>query len=214
MERKKNLKKYIYILLGIMYTVGIIGHSIEAVYPLMIALTPFTLLFTGSLALYASGVLREKSFIIWFLVTYIFTFFSEYAGVQTGLIFGAYEYSSVLGFSLGEVPLIIGFNWVLVVAGSIYLASIVSKSDAARIPLAGALAVLFDFFLEPVAIGLDYWTWASFAVPLQNYIAWFLIAAAAAYLYSRLVVKKPDPVFGYYFGLQLIFFIALQIFAI
>lgn len=197
-----------------MYTVGIIGHSVELLYPVMLALTPFTLLFTGSLTLYASGVYKVKNFIIWFLVTYLFTFFSEYVGVTTGLIFGQYEYSSVLGFSLGEVPLIIGFNWVLVVAGSIFLASMVSTRNAVRIPLAGALAVVFDYFLEPVAIGLNYWTWKAVAVPLQNYIAWFLIASAAAYLYSRLVEKKPDPIFGYYFALQLIFFVALQIFAI
>lgn len=214
MERKKNLKKYIYIILGVMYLVGIAGHSTEVLFPLMISLTPFTLLFTGSLTLYASGLYKEKSFIIWFLVTYIFTFFSEYVGVKTGLIFGAYEYSSVLGFSLGDVPLIIGFNWVLVVAGSIYLASLITKNSSIRVPLAGILAVLFDYFLEPVAIALDYWTWADVAVPMQNYIAWFLIASAAAYFYGRLVEKKTDMVFGYYFGLQLIFFIALQIFAI
>ncbi|MCC6549952.1 MAG: carotenoid biosynthesis protein [Ignavibacteriaceae bacterium] len=214
MERKENLKKNIYIILSVMYTVGIIGHSVDWLYPYMIALTPFTLLFTGSLTLYAAGVYRQKSFVIWFLITYIFTFFSEYAGVQTGLIFGAYEYSSVLGFSLGDVPLIIGFNWVLVVVGSIYLASFVSKSNAARIPLAGALAVLFDFFLEPVAIGLNYWTWDDVTVPLQNYIAWFLIAACSAYLFNRFIEKRPDAIFGYYFGLQLLFFIALQILAL
>ncbi|GMU87494.1 MAG: hypothetical protein AMXMBFR48_27350 [Ignavibacteriales bacterium] len=214
MERKKNLKKYIYFLLGVMYTVGIIGHSTETLFPMMITLTPFTLLFTGSLALYASGVYKEKYFILWFLVTYIFTFFSEYVGVKTGLIFGVYEYSNVLGFSVSDVPLIIGFNWVLVVAGSIYLASLVTKNSAFASPLAGILAVVFDYFLEPVAIALDYWTWADTAVPLQNYVAWFLIATLAAFFYHRLVDKKTDMIFGFYFVLQLIFFIALQIFAL
>jgi putative membrane protein len=33
-----------------------------------------------------------------------------------------------------------------------------------------------DFFIEPVAISLGFWTWTSESIPLENYLGWFFIA--------------------------------------
>jgi putative membrane protein len=48
--------------------------------------------------------------------------------------------------------------------------------------LAGILATVFDWIMEPVAIHLDYWQWTGGDIPFQNYAAWFLIATMAAFL--------------------------------
>jgi putative membrane protein len=51
----------------------------------------------------------------------------EVVGVKTGLIFGEYKYGSTLGIKLFEVPLIIGFNWVFVILGSISISRLITK---------------------------------------------------------------------------------------
>lgn len=206
------MNRYILIVLAVMYLVGIIGHSIPYLLPLMLMLTPFTLLFTGSLTLYGSGLSLDKKFAGWFASTFFVTFLLEWLGVTTGMIFGEYRYSDVLGFAPGGVPLIIGFNWVLVIAGSIVLSSILTSHTSAVSLLSGVFALLFDLFLEPVAVTLNYWSWEGGRIPLQNYAAWFIIAAISAFFYMKTVKKTLPPIFAYYFLLQLIFFISLQLF--
>jgi hypothetical protein len=46
---------------------------------------------------------------------------------------------------------------------------------------------MFDWIMEPVAIRLDYWTWAGGDIPMQNYFAWFVIATVSAFAYRKLV---------------------------
>ena len=42
--------------------------------------------------------------------------------------------------------------------------------------MGAAILLILDIVIEPVAIHYNFWTWADVAVPLKNYIAWFLIA--------------------------------------
>jgi uncharacterized membrane protein len=55
--------------------------------------------------------------------------------------------------------------------------------------LAAILAVVFDYVLEPVAINLNYWQWAYNIIPLQNYLAWFLISFGLSFIVYNKVVK-------------------------
>ena len=36
--------------------------------------------------------------------------------------------------------------------------------------------VLMDVLIEPIAISLDFWTWALGDIPLQNYVMWFFVS--------------------------------------
>ena len=40
---------------------------------------------------------------------------TEAIGVNTGLLFGTYEYGANLGFKIFGVPLIIGVNWTVLI---------------------------------------------------------------------------------------------------
>lgn len=196
----------------IMYSVGIVGHLIPSTRPLMITLTPFTLLLTGGLVAYKSFFNADKKFILWGLLTYVATFFLEVIGTKTGIVFGDYKYGSTLGFRILDVPLIIGFNWVLVILGAISIANTFSKNILITAITAAVLSVFFDFFLEPVAIRLDYWDWAFEFVPIQNYLAWFIIA----FIFSVALLKtNPDFNKGItkeYFIIQFVFFLVLNLF--
>ena len=42
--------------------------------------------------------------------------------------------------------------------------------------------MVFDIFMEPAAMKLGYWNWTSGSVPVQNYVAWFVIGFFFAYI--------------------------------
>ncbi len=213
MEREKNIienKARIFLIL--IFIVGIIGHLLNSLRPLMISITPYTLIITGAVVLYLPYRNKNFSLLIWCFITYIITLIIEIIGVKTGLIFGSYNYGSSLGFKVFGVPLVIGFNWVLVVLGSINIARLSGSSLIRRSILAGTLAVIFDLFLEQVAIKLDYWTWVNNLVPLQNYYAWFFITFIASISTGYFKVKVKTAVVRDYFMIQLVFFITLYFF--
>jgi putative membrane protein len=195
-----------------MFSVGVIGHIIPSAKPLMIFLTPFTLLLTGSVTLYFSFQKGNTKLVVWGIIVYTITFSLEVIGVKTGYIFGSYYYGDVLGLKLFDVPMIIGFNWVVIILGAIGIASRIHKSTFQIALLTGTFAVLFDLMLEPVAIKLGYWTWDNGFIPLQNYYAWFGIAFFASLFGSKLKLDLEDSLFIYYFLIQFTFFILLSIF--
>ncbi len=194
----KRWEKTVIAVLAVLTAVGIAGHLIESLRPLMLSLTPFYLLASGG-AVLASALVRSEQrtrLLLWTVFSYLFTFSLEAVGVATGRVFGAYEYGTVLGLLLFRVPLVIGFNWVLVVLGGIGLSSLFLKDDDAWtrllfVPLtAAAVCVLTDIFMEPVAIRLGYWEWAAVNPPLQNYLAWGAIAFITAFSFGELKIKR------------------------
>ncbi|MDY0145141.1 MAG: carotenoid biosynthesis protein [Kiritimatiellia bacterium] len=206
----------------LLYTVGVVGHNVTATLPLMIWLTPGFLLLTATLATLPAAAVGRGKFLVWLTGAYGCTFAAEALGVATGLIFGHYEYGPALGWSWLGVPLIIAFNWVVVVNGAVSIADRVVPATIkmGRRPalalLAGLIATVFDFIMEPVAIHLDYWRWPDNAVPSQNYVAWFVIAALAAALYPLPNRLSPQALAagrlaGTFVVVQAAFFIALRI---
>lgn len=195
-----------------MYTVGVIGHLIDFTLPLMKILTPFTLLLTGGVVLFFSQKSSDNKLLFWVIITYSITFTLEVIGVKTGSIFGNYSYGKTLGLNLFEVPLIIGFNWVLVVMGAIKLSKKLFNDYFFIALFTGIFSVIFDFFLEPIAIRLDYWSWEGNHVPLQNYIAWFVIAFMFSILFQKMKITINSTLAEKYFLTQLTFFIILFLF--
>ena len=212
MERTKNLVKHKEMLfLYLIFSVGIFGHLFYPLRELMLFLTPVTLLLTGTLVLFTSYKGSNK-FLKWITLTYLLTFAFEVIGIKTGLIFGEYKYGETLGLKLFEVPLIIGFNWILVILGTISVAQLITQNVLANSLIAATLSVVFDLVLEPIAIKLDYWQWSQNVIPIQNYIAWFLIAFISALLFSILKVKMQSGLSKHYLLVQFIFFVSLLLF--
>lgn len=201
------------IALAIFFLVGFIGHSLEATLPLMLSMTPYTLVICGLIAFLAVFWERSKGVLLWALLVFVITFFLEALGTATGKIFGPYTYGATLGPKLLAVPVVIAFNWLLLILGSLSLAGLIFRNKKLLTALLAALLTVgIDYLIEPTAIRLDYWTWHTAGIPLQNYAAWFLIALASAlfYVYLKLSVKTRLPLV--YFLIQLVFFAALRIF--
>lgn len=159
----------------VFYTVGIVGLTIPASFQLFVQLTPLALLLSvAGLAVYHKQY-SEKA-IVTFAVIYLIGFGIEVIGVNTGLLFGHYTYGNGLGLKLLETPLIIGVNWLLLVyAVNSITERFISKRWIA-IVVAGLVLVGYDLILEQVAPKIDMWSWNDKQIPVQNYIAWFVLA--------------------------------------
>ncbi len=211
MERKKyNKEQLAIVFLIIIYTVGTLGHSFAVTLPLMQLLTPFTLAITGAVVYYFSYKKVAGRFIEWIALTFILTLIIEIVGVNTGAVFGNYDYGNTLGFKIIGTPVMIGVNWVFVILGAYNLAERSFTNKFAVIIVTALLAVIFDFVIEPMAIKLDYWSWQDNIIPLQNYLAWFLFSLILAFVAIRLKLRTYNLIPGIYFVMQFVFFFILN----
>jgi putative membrane protein len=138
-------------------------------------------------------------------------FLIEAIGVNTGLIFGRYQYSGVLGVGLFDTPFLIGFNWVML----IYMSWIVVKDwpmkNWVKIMLASLIMVLYDIVLEPFAIHFNMWNWVSDVPPIQNYAAWFIISMLFFAVVSKSKIEMENLIARPLLLIQFGFFLILNI---
>ncbi len=203
-------KKIIYLLL-IWYGGGIIAHNSSLLFPFTQKITDLLLFATNSLVLFSAYAKNRNSLlIIACLLAAVLTFFIEVAGVATGQIFGVYEYGATMKWQAWGVPFVIGFNWVILILAGL---DISQKYVSFLYPplLAALLVVGFDYVMEPVAMKLDYWQWANDVIPLQNYVAWGVIALFIAMVFKHLNIKTDSPVLRIYLLIQLVFFVLLRL---
>ncbi len=124
---------------------------------------------------------------IFFAVSAIVTYAMEEIGVRTGLVFGAYHYSDMLGIKLGHVPVLIPLGWFMMIYPSRVVAkAILRTSDVRSIPGITVLAALsamvmtaWDLVMDPAMSTLARnWVWEKggvyFGVPERNYLGWLL----------------------------------------
>lgn len=198
------------LILFIFYTVGIVGISIPSLRELTVSLTPMNLLLTAGLFFWGIGRKDFKIFFAAFLA-FILGYIVEVAGVATGVLFGEYNYGSPLGWKLFDVPLMIGVNWFLLSFASLGIAGKVFENKILKVIISATLMVLLDVLIEPVAINLDFWTWAEVDVPFQNYVMWFfaaLVINTGVLWFVRNIDFKTSL---YIFGAQIYFFTLLNL---
>ena len=205
--RSKNLVP----ILIIYYAVGLAGLIIPVTRETFKDLTPFSLLLSLFLVyLYHDNF--SARFWLTSLLVLVLGFLVEVVGVETGILFGEYQYGNTLGPKLFHTPLMIGVNWLMLVYCSLYIVRKFIETPYFRAIVAAALMVVYDFALEPSAIYLDMWNWAGGAVPLQNYLAWFIIAFLLNYLADQLRLPARENKLALpLFFIQLVFFISLDL---
>ncbi len=197
--------------LAVLYAVGAAGHLLDPLRPLMLDLTPVVLLVCGAAAFLPAAAEGGGRFLAWAGAVLLVTLALEAAGTATGAVFGAYTYGKTLGPGLLSVPLVIAFNWLLVIVAGLGLAERLGRPAWLAALLAGLAAALFDFVMEPVAVALEYWRWHEATIPPRNYLAWFLIAASAALVFRLLGLSLRTRLPLIYGGIQLLFFLVLRV---
>jgi len=199
-------------ILSVLYTVGLIG-ILWPLHKQFILLTPLNLLVSLGLVLFFHPHWKLSSRLL-LLFCFGFGFGMELLGVQTGLVFGDYSYGQTLGWKIGGTPLMIGFNWVMLVycSGVTVNHFFTPQSPWLKTIIATALMVLLDILIEPVAIRYDFWSWAGEEIPLQNYLAWFGIAFVLLRIFFYIEEQTSNKVGIALFILQFLFFGILNLF--
>jgi len=204
---------------------GVLGILFTPYKDLFVSSTPLVLLFMFFLL--ANTQLKAiKNFLLSFAIAFVISMGTEIIGVNTGLLFGQYQYGPVLGPKILGVPWLIGLNWFVIVycSGSFMIHSlelmkskfnirVTATSSTAMIVLGGAaMATFFDFILEPVAVKLNFWTWNNGDIPLYNYLCWFLVSAVLLRINLQLKQVNAHVFASSLLIIQAVFFLMLHLF--
>lgn len=190
---------------------GVQAHLMPSVFPITQVTTDFLLLgICVPLLLFVFARQRDARLWTWVGVTYVGTFLIEAAGVATGRIFGAYAYGPTMWIQWLDVPLVIALNWAMLILATNQIAAHLLRQPWAVALAAAVLIAGYDYFIEPVAIRLDYWTWAAVEVPTQNYVAWAVVAFVFSWPLQYFRIRYESPLLLVYAVAQLAFFVALD----
>lgn len=197
-------------ILCILYSVGILG-IILPLHEQFILLTPVNLLVSLAIVL-VFHPLWTREMIRFLGLSYVIGFLAELIGVQTGLLFGDYEYGYVLGPKIWGTPLMIGVNWILLsyCAGVSTNHLFPNGKFLLKAGLAALALVALDVLIEPVAMAYDFWNWEDDRVPLRNYIGWFVVAFLLQLLFQYWMSMVHNKVAVALLLLQVLFFLILN----
>ncbi|MDQ2751937.1 MAG: carotenoid biosynthesis protein [Bacteroidota bacterium] len=171
---------------------------------------------------------KNASFFGFVFASYFIGFLVEWIGIHTGALFGSYEYGKVLGLKYGNVPLLIGVNWFIIIyCTGVVTSKLYDKMNAkfkdvqanikpvlqfVSIVVDGALlATFFDFIIEPVAVKLGFWKWLHGTIPFYNYVCWFAVSALLLTIFRLLPFDKNNRLAVHLFIVQVLFFLLLRV---
>jgi putative membrane protein len=220
-------KNSIALFFGIVFHVcGAIGIICTPYKEWFIHNTPLNLLLMTALLIFTQKE-KDISFFFFLILCYTTGMITEITGVNTGYLFGKYEYGTVLGPKLYSVPWLIGVNWFIAVfcSGNIvfglneWLYKKLAMRPSVAVQLfsfvidAALLTTVFDYILEPLAIQLGFWKWhPDNTIPVYNFGCWFVISAALLTVFRLLRFNKHNQFAIHLFIIQILFFLVLQTF--
>jgi uncharacterized membrane protein len=134
------------------------------------------------------------------LATALPGFAVEALGVRTGVPFGSYAYSAVLGPRLFGVPPLVGLAWTMLAWPAALAARRLVTGFARRVLLGGWALATADLFLDPQLVAAGGWRWAAPSphlpgvptVPLTNYAAWLAVALLLSLVVQALAGDGDD----------------------
>ncbi len=166
--------------------------------------TTVTLGAIAGLAFLAWAVGTRKA-LITFAVSFILAFTSEYVGTRWDYPFGAYEYSSQLGYKIaGKVPFNIPTSWFYMLVASLAICGrfLKGKDDNASkwwwSLVGGVVLTLWDVSMDPAMVKTNHWFWEIgdlsdrsafeqaignpifFGMPITNWLGWLLTGIIVA----------------------------------
>jgi putative membrane protein len=204
-----KIKKIAVTVIVIFHVVGLVGFLIPALQPYFMKMVPFHLLLMFAIIIY-TYVGDVKRLLLFVSGVFLCGWLVEVLGVHTGKIFGSYYYGDTLGYKIAAVPLLMGVNWVILIFSIGQMVKGFKIRNSILASLIGAfMLITFDFFMEPVAMKFDYWQWDWHVIPLQNYIAWFIVSVILLKFYYALGLKQQKYIGAAMFASQLVFFVVL-----
>ena len=228
-----NKPHFLYNKINIATCIAIIFHVVGLVGILFfdrkqfIEMSALNLMLMGVLIFYTQKKINAH-WLLFFIIIFSLGMITEIIGVNTGKLFGNYDYGKVLGPKILKVPFIIGVNWFVVIfCSGVFIQTLVEKFDK-NLPdglfknnkklqlfsviVDGAiLAVLFDWLMEPVAIQLGFWQWnPNGSIPFYNYVCWFAVSGLMLFIFNVLSFDKHNKFAVNLLLIQAMFFLILR----
>lgn len=152
-----------------------------------------------------------KSWVI-FAVLAAIGIFVEYLGVNYGLFFGDYTYGENMGPKIGGVPWLIGVNWALLTFVTAAIASHLSENWFFKALIGTFLMLFLDVLMEHSAPIFDFWEFHGGYAPIDNYIAWGVVAFLFHLLCIASKLKGNLMISLHMYFVQLVFFIYFYVY--
>jgi isopentenyl-diphosphate delta-isomerase len=128
----------------------------------------------------------------------------ETFAIATGVPYGRFQYSEMLGYKLfGYTPWTVALAWTPAVLAAYAVAAglvgqqlpvVSQRLSASRIAIMAATLTAFDLVLDPAAVGLGFWRYDGggnfYGVPLSNFLGWLITGAIAGTLLDVFMRKK------------------------
>jgi putative membrane protein len=191
------------------HLVGLVGFYLPSLQPLFLKLVPWFILLMVGVIVFSHQTLN-KFFAIFSVAIVLLGYGAEWRGINKHTMFGEYAYGEVLGIKYDDVPLIIGFNWLLITYSTgVFMRHYVSHF-ALRIIGGAFLMVFLDMLIEPVAVRFNYWHWrignGYLTAPISNYIDWFFVSLIFLTAFEAFQLKKQNRVGVVLLVAQFVFF--------
>jgi len=145
--------------------------------------SPYVLTMTLFLLLVNNTI--DKKFLPRLFFIFLLGLSVEIIGVNFSFFFGEYKYGENLGVKIFDVPIVIGFNWVLLIILTGNFANrIFPKSIIGKVLFGSTMMILLDLLIEISAPKLDYWEFTINPVPFSNYFWWFVFSIIFHLIYQ------------------------------
>ncbi len=166
--------------------------------------TTVTLGAIAGLAFLAHCIGSRRAMLV-FVVSFCLAFISEYAGTVTDYPFGAYEYTSQLGYKMfGRVPFNIPTSWFYMLVASLAICGrfLPAKDDNTSkwywALMGGLVLTAWDVSMDPAMVKTNHWFWQIgsladrsafeqfigkpifFGMPITNWLGWLFTGIIVA----------------------------------
>ncbi len=206
-----NNKRFVETFFIIFYAIGFIGIALPFSHLLFVKLVPVALLISLIAILLFHQYAFDTRTVLVLATIGLSGYIIEVVGVNTHLVFGQYQYGRALGIKIANTPVLIGLNWLMLTYAGSSLAERMSLPVWLKIIISSLLVLIYDIILERVAPAMDMWYWYNNVVPLQNYIAWFIIALLFQVLIKASGINTKNSIAFMVMLSQCIFFLSLII---
>ena len=178
-------KELIYFSIFIVWLVNISGFFgiLSDQKDFFLSSSPYVLTMTLFLLVVNNSI--DKKFLIRLFFIFMLGLSVEIIGVNFSFFFGEYKYGDNLGVKIFDVPIVIGFNWVLLIILTGNFANrVFPKSIIGKVLFGSTMMILLDLLIEISAPKLDYWEFAINPVPFSNYFWWFVFSILFHLIYQ------------------------------
>lgn len=126
----------------------------------------------------------RDAIVLWAILG-VYALLIETLAIFTGFPYGHFGYSELLGAKLfGVTPWTVFLAWTPLIIGAYAVSRTLFGSAMTRVASTALIATCFDLVLDPGAVRLGFWRYASnigfYGVPISNFVGWLVTGSIAA----------------------------------